>query len=58
MRSKQTVMTAVTTKITASDRVERMIFRTVDDETIRKQVTISTPDSAASGICETGPVAR
>ena len=52
------VITAVTAKIAASARVERRMDRAVCGETIRNEVTMSTPASAASGMPETGPVAR
>ena len=58
IRSKHTVTSAVSTNVTASDLVDRRIFRTVPAEIIRNEVTISTADSAASGIVATGPLAR
>ncbi|MNW60663.1 hypothetical protein D3C74_386660 [compost metagenome] len=58
MRSTATVTTAVTTSTTASARVEVSTARRVATETIRTAVTMRTPASAASGMAETGPVAR
>ena len=58
MRSKHTVTTAVSTKIKASERVERRILPIVVAEIIRNDVTIRTAASAHSGIVDTGPVAK
>ncbi len=55
MRSKDTVMTAVTTNAIASARVDRRTERTVMTLTIRTAVTNSIPASAASGIRPTSP---
>lgn len=53
MRSTLTVTSAVITNTTASDLVEPSTARTVDGSIMRHEVTISTPASAASGMCET-----
>ena len=58
MRSKDTVISAVTKNTTVSARVEPMTLRSVVGETMRAAVTIRTPARAASGIRATGPVAR
>ena len=58
IRSNATVITAVSTNVTASDRVEARIRPTVRTDTMRIDVTISTAASAVSGIAATGPLAR
>ena len=58
IRSKDTVIRAVTMKTIASDLPEPTMLRTVAIDTIRTAVTISTPASAASGIAATAPEAR
>lgn len=45
--------TAVSTRTTASERVDRTIARSAPASTMRTAVAISTPASAASGILET-----
>ncbi len=57
IRSKETVISAVTAKIQASERVEVMIERATCTFTIRIAVMNSTPASAAIGIIPTGPEA-
>ena len=54
----RTVMTAVTKKTSASDRVVVSRVRTTRTDTMREAVTISTPDRAANGTCETRREAR
>ena len=54
MRSKRTVVAAVTTRMNASPPVERSTARTLCRSTIRTAVTISTPASAANGMAPTG----
>ena len=58
MRSTETVTRAVMMNTVASEPVEPMMLRTVAIEIMRAAVIMSTPESAASGICETTPVAR
>jgi hypothetical protein len=52
------VTTAVSTKVRASERVERRILPIVFAEIILNDVTMSTAASAHSGMAATGPVAK
>ncbi len=58
IKSNETVIAAVTRNTTASERVDPTTLRTVETETIRAAVTISTPESAASGMRPTMLEAR
>src|SRR2546429_294366 len=53
IRSNATVATAVSTRTSASDRVETSSDRTLRTSTMRTAVTISTPANAAMGMLAT-----